>query len=104
MSDIDDNETAEFVENMMREIMAGTTDRGASNRTIRRIKDRLLDEFPVGSSVTMSAEGEKNFPKYIGKSGEVTGYEKDVSVKVRFAGNKTASGWHPNWLKLIPHS
>ena len=102
----DDEETGNFVEGMMRRIMAisPTTDRGRSDRTMRRIKSRLENDFPVGCRVRMSPLGAENFPRYVGKSGEVIGYEHGVSPKVRFDGNKTASGWHPDFLEHLPQS
>lgn len=68
---------------------------------LEQIRARLERDFPLQCRVVMTREAERNWPRYVGVIGTVVAYELGVSPKVLWDGRKTASSYHPAFLRRV---
>jgi hypothetical protein len=68
---------------------------------LKRLKERVRKSFPLNCRVRMTKEAAQMFPKYKDALGTVVGYSHGISPSVRWDGRKTASGYHPDFVRRV---
>lgn len=64
--------------------------------------DEEIDRPPIGSRVKMSELGAARCPSYAGRTGIVVGWGRsNISVSVRFDGNRTPTPLHPTYVEAV---
>lgn len=69
---------------------------------LKRIQTKLRRRFPIGCRVKMTREAASGWRKYAGVVGTVVrhGYS-GTSPVVLWDGRKTATGYHPDFLRRV---